>query len=319
MINTALAANAEPTVETDAFAQALLDDGYLIMPGLLDPETTGRLCSELDPHFEASSFGDGLFYGAETKRFGAVLKRSHAAQDIALHPAVMGVVERILGPWCQCLQLNLTQAIEIHPGAPVQVPHRDQDMWAGPKGAMHYMVNVMWALDDFTAGNGATRLWPKSHLGDPDAMLPEEEAVQAVMSRGSACFFLGSTLHSGGANRSAKPRRGLIVSFCLGWLKPWENQWLAYPPPVAREFPPDLAALVGYRQHLPSLGNYEGQCPSILLGDDPAPDHLPLTDALKEEHYELMRQYYAALDAGAPSFQTPDGDRDEGGAALAAR
>ncbi len=318
MIDAAPVANAEPTVQTDAFAEALLDDGFLIVPGLLDPEAVDRLCADLGPHFKAAPFGDGLFYGGETKRFGTVLKRSRAAQGLALQPAVMNLVERVLGDWCQCLQLNLTQAIEIHPGAPVQVPHRDQDMWAGPKGAMQYMVNVMWALDDFTPENGATRLWPKSHLGDQDAMLPEEDAIPAAMPRGSACFFLGSTLHSGGANRSAKPRRGLIVSYCLGWLKPWENQWLAYPPPVAREFPTELAALVGYRQHLPSLGNYEGQCPSILLGDDPLPDHLPFTDALKEEHYELMRQYYAALGVGAPPLQTPDGDRDEGGASLAA-
>ncbi|PQA87579.1 phytanoyl-CoA dioxygenase family protein [Hyphococcus luteus] len=318
MITAASVAKASLNVETDALTQALLSDGYLIVPRLLDAEAIDRLCAELDPHFTAAPFGDGLFYGGETKRFGAVLKRSRAAQGIALHPAVMNLVERVLGDWCQCLQLNLTQAIEIHPGAPVQVPHRDQDMWAGPKGAMHYMVNVMWALDDFTAENGATRLWPKSHLGDQDAMLPEEEAVPAVMPRGSACFFLGSTLHSGGANRSAAPRRGLIVSYCLGWLKPWENQWLAYPPPVAREFPPEIAALVGYRQHLPSLGNYEGQCPSLLLGDDPLPDHLPFTDALKEEHHELMRQYYAGLGAGASPVQTSDGVRDEGGASLAA-
>jgi len=180
---------------------------------------------------------------------------------------------------------------------------------------MQYMINVMWALDDFTAENGATRIWPKSHLQDPEAMLLDEDAISAVMPRGSALFFLGSTLHSGGANRSAEPRRGLIISYCLGWLKPWENQWLAYPPSIARSFAPGLAALVGYRQHLPSLGNYEGQCPSLLLDGDERPDHLPFTDALKDEHYELMRQYYASLDpqgntgasGGADERKTPAG------------
>lgn len=304
-------------VDVDALASCLLADGYLIAPGLLDPETTDRLCAELDPHFEAASFGRGMFYGAETKRFGAVLRRSREAQDIVMHPAVIAIVERAIGEWCQCLQLNLTQAIEIHPGAPVQAPHRDQDMWAGPKGAMQYMVNVMWALDDFTLDNGATRVWPKSHLAAPDAMLPDEDAVSAIMPRGSACLFLGSTLHSGGANRSARPRRGLIMSYCLGWLKPWENQWLAYPPQVARSFPPEVAALAGYRQHLPSLGNYEGQCPSVLLADNPPPEHLPFTDALKDEHYELIRQYYESL--AARELEAANGGRDDSGASLAAK
>lgn len=326
----AIASNDEiATAENSAGAlvDRLLADGHLIVPGLLDPGATDRLCAELDPHFEAAAFGRGLFYGAETKRFGGVMKRSREARRLALHPAVLAMVERVIGPWCQCLQLNLTQAIEIHPGARVQAPHRDQDMWAGPKGAMEYMVNVMWALDDFTAENGATRLWPGSHRADPAAMLPDEDAVQAIMPRGSACLFLGSTLHSGGANRSALPRRGLIISYCLGWLKPWENQWLAYPPAIARHFSPELAALVGYRQHLPSLGNYEGQCPSVLLDDDPLPDHLAFTDSLKEEHYALMRDYYATLDDEAhvspegegDDRHALDGDRDHGGASLGRR
>ena len=86
------------------------------------------------------------------------------------------------------------------------------------------------------------------------------------MKPGSALLFLGSTLHGAGANRTADVRRGLVVGYSLGWLKPYENQWLAYPPEVARHFSAELAALVGYRQHRPNLGNYEGQCPSILLG-----------------------------------------------------
>ncbi len=283
--------------ECETFAARLMADGYLILPNLLDPDALARLSAELDPHFNAAEFGRGLFYGGQTKRFGSVLRRSREAQRIAMNGTAIGVAERILGEWCQRLQLNLTQAIEIHPGAPVQAPHRDQDMWAGPKGEMQYMINVMWALDDFTTDNGATRIWPKSHIGDPDAMAPDADAIPAVMPRGSALFFLGSTQHSGGANRTARPRRGLIVSYCLGWLKPWENQWLAYPPSVARDFPSDLAALVGYRQHLPSLGNFEGQCPSLLLESRLLPDHLPFTDALKDEHYDLMREYYASLEA----------------------
>lgn len=299
---------AERHADPDDFAARLLADGYLIIPNLLDRDALDRLYTELDPQFNAAKFGRGLFYGAETKRFGAVLKRSREAQRVVMHPAALGIVEHAIGKWCQRLQLNLSQAIEIHPGAPVQCPHRDQDMWAGPKGEMQYMVNVMWALDDFTPENGATRLWPMSHLGSQDEMEPEENAIPAVMPRGSALFFLGSTLHSGGANRSDKPRRGLIMSYCLGWLKPWENQWLAYPPPVARAFSPELAALVGYRQHLPSLGNYEGQCPSILLAGDKQPEHLSFTDALREEHHALLREYYASLEAHEDGETSGAGD-----------
>src|SRR3546814_19319567 len=74
----------------------------------------------------------------------------------------------------------------------------------------------------------------------------------------------------------------MIVSYCLGWRKPYENQWLAYPPPVARRFEPELAALVGYRQHRPNLGNYEGRCPSNLH-DDKRRGPLGALDALRDQ------------------------------------
>ena len=66
--------------DVDALTNRLLADGYAIAPALLDPTSLDRLCAELDPHFEAAAFGRGMFYGAETKRFGAVLRRSREAQ-----------------------------------------------------------------------------------------------------------------------------------------------------------------------------------------------------------------------------------------------
>ncbi len=85
-------------------------------------------------------------------------------------------------------------------------------------------------------------------------------------------------------------RRGIIVSYCLGWLKPYENQWLAYPPDVAKDFPPELAALTGYVQHRPNLGNFEGQCPSILFRGYP-PDPIAAVDALRPDQQALLADY----------------------------
>jgi hypothetical protein len=82
-------------------------------------------------------------------------------------------------------------------------------------------------------------------------------------------------------------RRGIVIGYALGWLKPYENQWLAYPPEVACAFTPDLAALVGYRQHRPNLGNFEGQCPSVLL-DGRADRPLGAVDALRPDQQVLV-------------------------------
>jgi ectoine hydroxylase-related dioxygenase (phytanoyl-CoA dioxygenase family) len=274
-------------------AVAALDrEGYCVLPGVLDPGTVAALGRDLDPCFAATPFCEGGFYGARTKRFGSLLRRSNLAQTLVRHPAILAIVECVLGPWCDRVALNLTQAVEIHPGALPQLPHRDQDMWGGPKGEVEYLVNVMWPLGPFTLANGATRLWPVSHQGDGAMLLPEDEAVVPELVPGDALLFLGSTLHGGGANRTAAARRGIIVSYCLGWLKPFELQWLVYPPHVARHFDSDLAALVGYAQHRPNLGNVEGQCPSILLRGR-VPDHLAAIDALRPDQAVALADFVA--------------------------
>ena len=197
-----------------------------------------------------------------------------------------------LGRFCDRLQLNLAQAIEIHPGALPQFPHRDQDMWRGEIGRMEYLVNVMWPLTPFTPENGATLIWPGSH--GAGAIETEEPAAPIVAEArpGDAIVFLGSTLHGAGGNTGSAVRRGIIVSYCLGWLKPYENQWLAYPPDIARMFPPELAALVGYAQHRPNLGNFEGQCPSVLFGGYPA-DPLAAVDALRPDQADMLADHVA--------------------------
>jgi ectoine hydroxylase-related dioxygenase (phytanoyl-CoA dioxygenase family) len=167
-------------------------------------------------------------------------------------------------------------------------------MWSASKGEMEYLVNVMWPCTSYREDNGATLLYPNSH-GDKalDGAEPPGRFA-AELEPGSALLFLGSTLHGAGANRSNMIRRGIIVSYCLGWLKPYENQWLAYPPQIARHFQPDLAGLVGYRQHRPNLGNFEGQCPSILL-QDRLPEQLGAVDALRPDQAAMASEWRRAL------------------------
>jgi len=215
------------------------------------------------------------------------------------HPSVLAITEIVLGPYCDTIQLNLSQGIEIHPDAPAQFPHRDQDMWSGPKGDVEYLVNVMWPFTDYTPENGSTVIWPKSHLWSPDAM-PDacDPGISLSLEPGDVLLFLGSTLHNGGANTSQAVRRGMIVSYSLGWLKSFENQFLAYPPEVARNFDPKLAELIGYRQHRPNLGNYEGQSPAVLLSDD-VPSHLAATDALRPDQQAMVDAFISNLSQAA--------------------
>ena len=271
-------------------AATLARDGWCVLRQAIEPAVLAGIEANLDARFAATPLCQGAFYGARSKRFGSLLTRAQGVDLLVMHPLIIELVEQMLLPWCERIALNLTQAIEIHPGALPQLPHRDQDMWQGPKGSLEYLVNVMWPLTAFTRENGGTRLWTGSHFDQDVPVLAEEDSVVPMVSPGDALVFLGSTLHGGGGNVSSAPRRGIVISYCLGWLKPFELQWLVYPPQIAGRFSPELAALVGYAQHRPNLGNVEGQCPSVLLGDQ-VPEHLPAIDALRPDQAEAAELF----------------------------
>jgi ectoine hydroxylase-related dioxygenase (phytanoyl-CoA dioxygenase family) len=270
----------------------LENEGCCLLPRLVSPAMIARIATDLDADFEETPLCSGPFYGERTKRFGRLLARSSSVASLVMNDVILALADRILGPYCDNIQLNVAQAIEIQPEALAQYPHRDQDMWWGDKGRIEYLVNVIWPLTPFTAANGATCLWPDSHgataLGDGIDRTP----ITADCDPGDAIVFLGSTLHAAGANITSAPRRGIVIGYSLGWLKPYENPWLAYPPEVARHFSPELAALVGYQQHRPNLGNFEGQCPSVLLHGRGA-ERLPAMDALHPDQAAQLADYVA--------------------------
>lgn len=218
------------------------------------------------------------------------------AEALVRHRLILNIVEAVLGRWCDRITINLTQAVELHPQALPQIPHRDQDIWGGPKGEIEYQVNVIWPLTPFAVANGATTISPGSNRPSSPLEPDMETAIAAEIEPGSALLFLGSTLHGGGANRTDSPRRGVIVGYCLGWLRTFENQYLVYPPEIARSFDPELAALVGYAQHRPNLGNVEGQCPSILLSGTGI-DNLAAVDALRPDQALALAAYVAEQEA----------------------
>lgn len=263
----------QSTPHAAPYVEALGRGGYCVIEDAVPAGIVNALAAELDPQFAETALSQGAFSGNDTRRFGRLLNRSRLAGALVEHDLILEIVESVLGPWCDHFTLNLTQGIELMPGSAEQVPHRDQDMWPCSQlipedRGVEFLVNVMWPLTPFTADNGATRVWPGSHRRQSALLIDPAEAVSAEMAPGSALLFLGSTLHAGGANRTDLPRRGLIISYCLGWLKPYELPWLAYPPEVARTFPASLARLAGYRVHRPNLGVFEGRCPSLLLSGD---------------------------------------------------
>lgn len=274
--------------------ETLERDGYLILPNLLDARETGALAAELEPWLASTPRCQGDFYGWKTTRVGGLLAKAPLTQHLAMMPRMLAIAEALLGPACDCIQLNLTQATRVHPGERAQAPHRDEEMWPVNTQGRHFLLNVLWAVDAFTEANGATRLWPGSHRRQLDREALPSNSIAAEMPAGSALLFLGSLTHGAGANVSSAARTGVIISYCLGWLKTYENAFLAYPREVARCFAEPLQRLIGYRMHRPNLGGWEGQDPIAYLQDAPGPH--PHVDALTPQIAAELRKLIEAPD-----------------------
>lgn len=278
----------EATTASDL--EALQRDGFLVLDGLLNEGQARALAGELEPWLARTPRCEGDFHGWSTTRVNGLLSKAEMVQELALHPRIMALAQAALAPACDCVRLNMTQAIRIHPGQKAQAPHRDEEMWPVDANGQIWSLNVMWAVSDFTETNGATRLWPKSHVNRLGRNPDPKDAIQGVMKAGSALVYLGGLSHSGGANRSEQDRTGVVIGYCAGWLRTYEEQFLAYPREVARWFPEALQRLIGYQPHRPNLGNWEGQDPIEHLrdGEQCGPHRDALPPAIAEELKALM-------------------------------
>ena len=282
--------------DLDASIEQLGSEGFCIVRNALGRTDIARIARELEPAFQSTAFSQGLFYGERTVRFGRLLARSPATAKMVASPSVLGVVERVLGRWHRQIHLSFTQAIAVHPGARMQAPHRDEEMWPCVKEDAEYLINVIWPLDTFTPQNGATRLWPGSNRG---MGRPPAEPICASAEPGDALVFLGSTLHAGGPNVTRNPRRALVFGYSAAWLTPSENPILACPPDVARTLPREVAELAGYRRVAPNLNNFDCRCPSEVLTGSPMADGA--VDELRREDEQALEQYFAHLELAEAS------------------
>lgn len=250
-----------PRFSTDTpvaeLAETLGSVGAAIVTDVLDPERLDALRAELDPWIDSTPGGRDGFSGFKTRRTGALVARSPLTRELVMDPMVLGAADALLGPHSRRFQLHLTQAITIEPGQGTQPLHRDRLAWGGylPR-EIEPQFNTIWALTDFTEENGATRVVPGSPAWDDERRPTDEEKTQAVMPAGSVLLYSGSVIHGGGENRSEANRIGLNITYCLGWLRTEENQYLSCPPDIASGFDPDLQELLGYTMGDYALGYY---------------------------------------------------------------
>jgi ectoine hydroxylase-related dioxygenase (phytanoyl-CoA dioxygenase family) len=243
-----------PTTDPAVIAEHIRQHGYAIVDDLADANLLEQLEAESQAYIDASAYGRDEYDGQLTRRTGALIARSPAARELVMNPVALGTVKEFLRH-ATAIQLHTTQIISISPGETQQKLHRDQmafDFFPFPPD-YHVQCNTLWALTDFTIENGATHLSPDtSTIDDEDAAMVNP--VQAEMRRGACLFYDGKILHGGGANTSDEDRRGVNLTYSVGWVRQEENQYLACPAEIARTLEDDLLRVMGYQAGAFAMG-----------------------------------------------------------------
>jgi ectoine hydroxylase-related dioxygenase (phytanoyl-CoA dioxygenase family) len=235
----------------------LREDGALILRELASRALADEVASGLRPHFDRiGKAAQSDFNGYKTLRISSILKRSRRSADLIAHPLILEIADAILLPHCINYRIGSCTGIEIWPGEAAQRLHRDDGIYPIRMPGIEWQIGVNWALDDFTIENGGTRVIPGSHNWKEPRIPLETDTVQAAMPKGSVVVYLGSVMHGGGANRSDKPRMGLVNTYSLGWLRQEENHYLSIPREVADSYPERIRRLMGYQGHGRILGWY---------------------------------------------------------------
>lgn len=243
------------TANADDVATALRAEGCAVVERLVPTDLFDRARGELLPFLEATPFGPDTFTGRRTRRTGGLIARSATCRELVMHPLVLGTVGTVL-QHATTFQLHLTQVIAIGPGEPGQPIHRDQwafDFFPFPSG-YEVQCNTIWAMTDFTAANGATRLVPGSNRLADRLEFTHEQCEAAEMPAGSVLFYTGALYHGGGANTSDTTRFGVNITYAVSWLRQEENQYLAVPADIARTLPEPLLRVMGYARGAYALG-----------------------------------------------------------------
>ena len=202
------------------------------------------------------------------------LKISEYALDYLIgHPVALALAQHLLG---ERFHLSEFAAHVIHPGNRIMELHTDQWWMPQPKTPGETAIRpgditrevqphgrpacaqgpispavvpegFMWAITDFTAANGATRLVSGSHVSGvhPDPACDYDE-VTAEVPGGGAVIWDARTWHASGQNRSDAPRVGVQTSYCAVQIRQLRNFTLGLPPEVQASLSDERRSLLGF-------------------------------------------------------------------------
>lgn len=206
-------------------ARVLNEDGFVVIPGPIEPEALASLAAAYDAAVESAAPADKSDgRTGRTTRVHDFVNRGPAFDRLYVYPPLLEACHRVIG---RPFKLSTMHARTLHAHTPAQGLHADfareeLDLAAG----VWPMVGFIFMIDPFTADNGATLFVPGSHQWSHtcrDAPADHPDQVPVCGPAGSMIVFNGSAWHGHGANTTARPRRSLQGAFIRRDATAWLN------------------------------------------------------------------------------------------------
>jgi ectoine hydroxylase-related dioxygenase (phytanoyl-CoA dioxygenase family) len=206
--------------------------GYALLPGLITAEECDHYKLLLEDNYRTyaplhASNTVASTHGLDDKSKEKVVYNLHNKDlswyKLFTHPEVLKVLDGMLldGSYMNSepyylYNISARCPLKDNPG---QQLHLDSRL----PGLNHCIVaNVLWALDDFTIQNGATRVVPGSHKFRSfaeDGKVYDEE-ITLTCKKGSAIIFNANLWHGGGGNFDGSSRWALALGYARWFIKP---------------------------------------------------------------------------------------------------
>ena len=219
-------------------ARAYVEDGYAVVPGLLDAEELDELKTDIVRLARGAYPCDGIAPVPDDLPDDEVLRQvlaihfPHAVSPVMLrylqHPALAEVLAQVTGAhlphWDGRVKGFQSMVFVKPPGFPGQAWHQDEVFIPTRDRSL---VGAWVAIDDATVANGCLWVLPGSHRngylyplkehGRPEEFdtapesygFDDSEEIPVELEAGSVLFFNGYLLHRSKPNRSEGFRRDL--------------------------------------------------------------------------------------------------------------
>jgi hypothetical protein len=260
------------TFDIDRHADELERDGYTILENVL-PASEIEATKQAIEETLASEETVGSKYGLQSENlrmaFNAQAKHPHFRGMPLRYPAPAEVARRVLGVDMFCH--NVVIRTPLPSGAKDNQKyggnlHADwADFTVRPfVGGKHFPMAIqsVWAIEEFTRETGGPYIWPGTHRSlevppeEPDGLPPGWHIAEAPA--GSVVMWDSALWHSGGVNRSDRPRYSLIFYFQRWWIKGFNDSYRYMSPDARATMTAEELRMWGLEAGIPPNTHFRG-------------------------------------------------------------